>query len=86
MPTDSEPAERRRRLRTFAIRAFFEAALGLIAVFVLAAMAGPALFNQHSDLALIGAILVWLACPVLLFLLAHHVAGRWRSLNSGPKP
>ena len=86
MSADPESARRSLRLRVFAIRTFFEVAFGLIGVFVLATMAAPALFNLHSNLSLIGAVIVWLLCPALLYLLASHVGGRWRHLNQGPRP
>jgi hypothetical protein len=84
MPSRSEPAERPVRARFVAIRAFFEAAVGLIVIFALAAMLAPALFNRHNDLALLGAVAIWLVCPVLLFLLVLRVVGRLRGPNSGP--
>ena len=86
MPAASKSVDRSRDLRAFAIRAFFESVLGLIGVFVLAAVAAPALFNIRNNLAVAAAVLVWIVCPVLLYLLANHVVGGWRRLKQGPRP
>ncbi len=68
---DIEPRNRGGKL--FAIRIFLEITLGGLAVFVLAAMVGPWLFDMHDNLALAGAVAVWMACPVLVFMLAADV-------------
>ncbi len=80
--SDAAPATPR---RWPIIRLFLEAAVGLLVVFALAAIAGPRLFDIHNNLAVIGAVLVWLACPVLLFLLALDLRARWRNLDGGPR-
>ena len=63
------------------IRIFLEAVLGGLGVFLLAAVAAPRLFDLHNNLALAGAVLIWIACPVLLFLLVSDIAERIRDLR-----
>ncbi len=63
---------------------FLEAAIGLLVVFALAVIAGPRLFNIHNNLTVVAAVVVWLACPVLLFLLILDLAARWRKLDGEP--
>ena len=72
---------RGRRSKLLVIRIFLEAVLGGLGLFLLAAVVAPRLFNLHNNLALIGAGVVWIACPVLLFLLAGDIAHRLRELR-----
>ena len=65
------------------IRIFLEAVLGGLGVFLLAAVAAPRLFDMHSNLALLAAVLIWIACPVLLFLLFTDIAERLRRPRGG---
>ncbi len=81
--TSDTEAQPRRRLGLL-LRLFFELSLGAIGILALAAIAGPRLFDMHDDLALIAAILVWLSCPVLTFLLGADAARLWRRINGGP--
>jgi hypothetical protein len=73
-------AQRKRPLGLL-LRLFLELALGAIGILALAAIAGPRLWNMQGDFAVIGAILVWLSCPVLLFLLGSDAARLWRRIN-----
>jgi hypothetical protein len=74
----------RRSSRSFLLlRLFFELSLGAIGILALAAIAGPRLFDMHDNLALIAAVLVWLSCPVLLFLLGSDAARLWRRITRG---
>ncbi len=66
------------------IRIFLEAVLGALGVFVLAAVVGPRLFDLHNNLALVAAVVVWIACPVLLFLVAADIAEQLRKRRSQP--
>ncbi len=77
-----EIEQRGRGRRLLVIRIFLEAVLGGLGLFVLAAVVAPRLFNLHNNLALIAAVLVWIACPVLLFLLGGDIAHRIRELRS----
>ena len=60
------------------VRTFLESALGLLGLFLLAAVVAPMLFDIRNNFAVIAGVLVWIACPVLLLLLVWRVAGRWR--------
>jgi hypothetical protein len=80
-PTSDEAA--RRRTRDLVIRSYLEGALGLFGVFLIAAVMAPWLFNVRNDAAVIAAVLLWIGCPVLLFLLGSRVAGRWRRASQG---
>ncbi len=80
-PTSDEAA--RRRTRDLLVRSYLESALGLAGVFLVAAELAPWLFNVRNDAAVIAAVLLWICCPVLLFLLGSRVAGRWRRANQG---
>ena len=72
----------RRRGRTLlVIRIFLEAVLGGLGVFLLAAVAAPRLFDLHNNLAVIAAVLIWIACPVLLFLLVSDIITRLREFG-----
>ncbi len=75
-------AQPRRRLGLM-LRLFLELMLGSIGVFALATIAGPKLFDMHDNLALAAAVLVWLACPVLLYALGADAARLWRRINGG---
>jgi hypothetical protein len=77
-----EIGPRGRGRKLLVIRIFLEAVLGGLGLFVLAAIVAPRLFNLHSNLSLVAAVLVWIACPVLLFLLAGDIAARLRDLRS----
>ena len=85
MKDASEIEGQRRQALWLLLRLFLELTLGSIGIFALAAIAGPRLFDLHDNLALIGAILVWLSCPVLLFLLGSDLARLWRRINGGPQ-
>ena len=73
-----------RGARGLLIRIFLEAVLGGLGVFILAAVLGPRLFDMHNNLALVGAVLVWIACPVLVVLLIADIAERLRRRSSNP--
>jgi hypothetical protein len=79
--SDFDP--QRRRPLILVARLFFELGLGSIGILALAAVAGPRLWNMQGDLSVIAAILVWLSCPVLLFILGSHAARLWRRINGG---
>lgn len=64
--------------RLLIVRVFLEAVLGGLGIFILAAVAAPRLFDMHNNLALAGAVLIWIACPVLLYLLVWDIAARLR--------
>ena len=74
----------RRRPRVLLLRLFLELSLGAIGILALAAIAGPRLFDMHNDLAVGAAVLVWLSCPVLTFLLGSDAARLWRRITGGP--
>ena len=78
--TDAQP----RRQLGLMLRLFLELSFGGIGIFALATIAGPRLFDMHDNLALAGAVLVWLACPVLLYVLGADAARLWRRINGGP--
>jgi hypothetical protein len=84
MPDGSDHDSQRRRPLGLLLRLFFELSLGSIGVLALATIAGPRLFDMQGDFAVIGAILVWLSCPVLIFILGAHGARLWRRINGGP--
>ncbi len=69
--------------RGLLIRSFLEGALGLFGIFLLAAVAAPTLFNIRNDVAVIAAVLVWIACPALLLLLGWRINGLWRRHRIG---
>ena len=81
---DIDPQSRQRR--DLLVRSFLEIALGLVGIFILAAVIAPDLFNVRNDLAVLLAVLVWIACPVLALLLAWRTAARWRRGNGGLRP
>ncbi len=76
-----EIGPRGRRRTLLVVRIFLEAALGGLGVFLLAAIAAPRLFDLHNNLAVIAAVLIWIACPVLLFLLVSDIAVRLRGFG-----
>ena len=76
-----EIGPRRRGGTLLVIRIFLEAVLGGLGVFLLAAVAAPRLFDLHNNLAVIAAVLTWIACPVLLFLLASDIAARLKAFR-----
>ncbi len=76
-----EIGPRRRGVTLLVIRIFLETVLGGLGVFLLAAVAAPRLFDLHNNLAVIAAVLVWIACPVLLFLLVSDIAARLRDFR-----
>ena len=80
--TSDTDAQRRRPIGLL-LRLFLELSLGAIGIFALATIAGPRLFDMHDNLALVAAVLVWLACPVLLYLLGADAARLWRRINGG---
>ncbi len=75
---------RRGRRIGLLIRLFLEAVLGGLVIFGLAAVLAPRLFDIRNNLAVLGAVLVWIACPILLFLLVSDLAARLRRLRRGP--
>jgi hypothetical protein len=77
-----EIGPRGRGRKLLVIRIFLEAVLGGLGLFLLAAVVAPRLFNMQNNLSLVAAILVWIACPVLFFLLAGDIAHRLRELRS----
>ncbi len=72
---------RGRNGKFLAIRIFLEAVLGALGIFLLAAVAAPRLFDIHNNLAVAAAVLTWIACPVLGFLLLADLAKRFRQLR-----
>lgn len=76
---------RKGRRTWLAIRIFLEAILGTLAIFLLAAVAAPRLFDLHNNLALAAAVIIWIACPVLGFLLATDLAARLRRLRGASR-
>ncbi len=77
-----EPAQR--GAKRLIVRVFLEAVFGGLGVFLLAAVLAPRLFDMHNNLALLGAIVVWIACPVLLFLLVADIAERLKARRPYP--
>jgi hypothetical protein len=80
-----ETGPRRQGRTLLAIRIFLEAIFGALGIFLLAAVAAPRLFNLHTNLALLAAVLAWIACPVLGFLLAADVAAQIRRFRRGSR-
>jgi hypothetical protein len=77
----SEIETQQRNPRGLLLRLFLELSLGAIAILALATIAAPRLFDLHNDPALIASILVWLSCPVLLYLLGADAARLWRRIK-----
>jgi hypothetical protein len=75
-----------KRMRDLVVGLFIKAVAGLILVFVIAAVAAPRLFNVHEDFATILAFALWIACPLLLFLIGWELFAEIRKFNERSPP
>ena len=78
--------DRAKRMRDLVVGLFIKGVAGLILVFVVAAIAAPRLFNAHQDFATILAFALWIACPLLLFLIGWELFVEVRKFNERSPP
>ena len=85
--SDSPPeSDQSKRLRNLLVGVFIKAVSGLILVFVVAAIAAPRLFNTHDDFATILAFALWIACPLIVFLIGWELATEIRKFDERSPP
>ncbi len=81
MPDSPRKRTRSERLRMFVAGLLIKAVLGLLLVFVIAAIVAPRLFDTHDDLMTILAFGLWIACPLALFFLGWELLVEFRKID-----
>jgi hypothetical protein len=84
MPERSDPLTAARRIRNGLVGMFLKGVLGLAAVFVIAAVLAPWLFDQRDTLETVVAFGLWLACPLVAFLVGFELWADWKKLRAKP--
>jgi uncharacterized membrane protein (GlpM family) len=85
MQDQSEITTSARRIRSGVIRIFLKVVPGAVAVFVIAAIVAPALFDQRNDLMAAAAFGLWLLCPLIVFLVGCEVFAEWKRMTRRPR-
>lgn len=85
MQDQSETSTSARRIRSGVIRIFLKGVPGAVAVFVIAAIVAPALFDQRNDLMAAAAFGLWLLCPLIVFLVGFEVFAEWKRMIGRPR-
>jgi hypothetical protein len=70
--------------RGLVIRLFLKSVIGLALVFALATIVAPALFDRRDDLMVAAAFALWLACPLILFLVGFEVFADLKKFSRRP--
>jgi hypothetical protein len=62
-----------RKFRDAVVRTFLKGVSGAVAVFVLAAIVAPWLFDSRENVKVATAFGLWLVCPLLVFLIGFDI-------------
>jgi uncharacterized membrane protein (GlpM family) len=82
MPERSDLLTSARRVRNGLVGMFLKGVLGLAAVFAIAAVLAPWLFDQRDTLKTVLAFGLWLACPLIAFLVGFELWADWKRMRA----
>lgn len=85
MKDQSDPLTSARRVRDGIVRMFLKGVLGLVLVFVIAAVAAPWLFDRRDTLMTVLAFGLWLLCPLIAFLTGFELFADWKRTWREPR-
>jgi hypothetical protein len=84
MPDHSNPLASARRVRNGLVGMFLKGVLGAAAVFAIAAVLAPWLFDRRDTLMTVLAFGLWLVCPLIAFLVGFELWSDWKKLSAKP--